>query len=124
MKKPEDAAAIHVKKALQDSAAAEALSEKDEISDEIIGFHIQQAYEKGLKALLSANKISFRKTHDLRELISIAESNAIEIPRAYQEIDEWTSYGVELRYDDIPVNIPSFNRKKALQNLAAFIQWL
>lgn len=41
-----------------------------EISDEIIGFHAQQAVEKWLKAVLGSRAIEFEYTHDLRRLIT------------------------------------------------------
>ena len=40
------------------------------ISDEIVGFHAQQAVEKWLKAVLGSRGIEFEYTHDLRRLIA------------------------------------------------------
>lgn len=40
-----------------------------EISDEIVGFHAQQAVEKWLEAVLGSRGIEFEHTHDLRRLL-------------------------------------------------------
>ena len=42
-----------LRKAAQDEALLDAVIESDKVSDEVIGFHCQQAAEKMLKALLS-----------------------------------------------------------------------
>ena len=36
-------------------------------------FHAQQAVEKALKALLTRHQVEFRRTHDLGELLQLAE---------------------------------------------------
>jgi hypothetical protein len=41
-----------------------------EISDEIVGFHAQQAVEKWLKAVLGSRGVEFEYTHDLRRLLA------------------------------------------------------
>lgn len=53
------------------------------VTDEIIGFHSQQAVEKLLKTVLSELKIVYRKSRDLNELLAI-----INFSRGYQMI-EW-----------------------------------
>ena len=47
----------------------DAVLESDSISDEVIGFHCQQAAEKMLKALLSDLGAVFHKTHELGALM-------------------------------------------------------
>ena len=44
---------LFLRKAAQDEALLDAVIESDKVSDEVIGFHCQQAAEKMLKALLS-----------------------------------------------------------------------
>jgi HEPN domain-containing protein len=52
-----------------DLLAAETLVDNAELSGETV-FHCQQAVEKYLKAFLTKNNISFKKTHDLADLYS------------------------------------------------------
>ena len=42
-------------------------------ADEIFGFHVQQAIEKGLKAWLCACGIAYPPTHDLARLLTLLE---------------------------------------------------
>jgi HEPN domain-containing protein len=51
--KPREQALLLLRKAAQDEAVLDHVLESIEVSDEIIGFHCQQAAEKLLKALLS-----------------------------------------------------------------------
>jgi HEPN domain-containing protein len=109
---------------MQDYLAASTLAENEQIADVIVGFHVQQAIEKGIKALLATHAVNFRKTHDIRELIDLASENKIVLPDAFTSLDEWTPYGVELRYDDIPVGIPTFDRTAAIKQTDAFLSWI
>lgn len=49
-------------------------------SDEIFGFHVQQAVEKALKAWLSHLGVSYPKRHDLDELAALLEDAGQTIP--------------------------------------------
>jgi HEPN domain-containing protein len=124
MKKPEDVGALFFKKAQQDLLAAEKLADEGAVADEIVGFHIQQAIEKGLKALLAVRSVDFRRTHDIRELMDLLAEKATALPERFCDLDEWTPYGVELRYDDIPVGIPAFERREAVEAARRFLEWL
>ena len=50
------------------------------MSDEIVGFHCQQAAEKLLKAALSDLSVRFRKTHDLGALLSLLAEAGQRLP--------------------------------------------
>jgi len=39
------------------------------ISDEVFGFHCQQAAEKLLKAVLEHQQVVYRRTHDIDEFV-------------------------------------------------------
>jgi HEPN domain-containing protein len=51
----------------------------NELDADVIFFHIQQAAEKLIKALLSFNKVNYPKIHDLEELLNILEKEHIPI---------------------------------------------
>ena len=89
-----------LQKAEMDIIVVEELLDSTRVSDAIIGFHLQQAVEKLLKALLAANDIQYRKTHDIRELIDLLEDRKILIPEELVNLDDFTPYAVEFRYDD------------------------
>jgi HEPN domain-containing protein len=48
--------------------------------DDVVGCHAQQAVEKALKVALVLADIDFPRTHDLRELVDIADEASIEVP--------------------------------------------
>lgn len=53
-REPADLAALLSRKASNDATAAREFADNSDISDEIIGFHAQQAVEKWLKALMAS----------------------------------------------------------------------
>ena len=55
---------MFLRKARQDLVAAEALAVTPGVSDEIVGFHCQQAAEKLLKAWLTQRARSFPRVRD------------------------------------------------------------
>jgi HEPN domain-containing protein len=61
-------------------------------------FHAQQATEKYLKAFLVRNQLDFPKTHDLKELLDLAEPVNSDLATSLQGVIVLTRYGVEIRY--------------------------
>lgn len=72
-------------------------ADKD-IHEYILLFHLQQAVEKLLKALLSYHQIEFPRTHDIAKLIELCEDNKIALPDYTDEIIKLTPFAVEFRY--------------------------
>ena len=62
-----------LRKAEEDFQVAWELMERDRLSYTPVGFHGQQAAEKFLKGLLTRHQIPFPKTHDIEELLVLAE---------------------------------------------------
>ena len=97
---PKAEAVVLSRKAEGDAKAMRLLAPNPEISDEIVGFHAQQAVEKWLKAVLGSRGIDFEYTHDLHRLI--AEVKAVgEFPFDIPEVVALTEHAVPLRYDEI-----------------------
>ena len=69
--KPREQALLLLRKAAQDEALLDEVLRSAHVSDEIIGFHCQQAIEKILKALLSDLGVRFRKTHEIGALMAL-----------------------------------------------------
>jgi len=70
----------------------------DEIRKELVLFHIQQAVEKVIKAILSHKGIIFPKTHDIEDLIELSWAKGIQFPDYVERFPELTPYAVEFRY--------------------------
>ncbi len=69
-----------------------------EIDVEIIFFHLQQAAEKYLKALLSFHDVHYEKIHDIRCLIELCQTNSIELPNQTEKLVDLNPFAVEERY--------------------------
>jgi len=71
----------------------------EEVADELVGFHCQQAAEKLLKAVLAARGVAFRRTHDLAELLDAVGDAGLDLPPALAGLDNLTPFAVDYRYD-------------------------
>ena len=69
-----------------------------EIDVEIIFFHLQQAAEKFLKAMLSFHGVHYEKIHDIRRLIELCQTNSIELPNLTEKLVDLNPFAVEGRY--------------------------
>lgn len=122
---PLERAELLLAKARDDETLLEEIISNEKIRDEIIGFHAQQSSEKLLKALLMGKNISYRRTHDLRELIDLIRDNDIEFPESLMEIRTLSPFAVEFRYDYIPLEEEDdFNRQKALEMVQQLRKWV
>ncbi len=98
---PKAEAVVLARKAEGDAKAMRLLAPNPEISDEIVGFHAQQAVEKWLKAVLGSRGIDFEYTHDLHRLIAEVTAAVGEFPFDIPEVVALTEHAVPLRYDEI-----------------------
>src|SRR5207248_6564767 len=64
-----------------------------------IAFHLQQAAEKTLKALLASRSIVYPKTHDLDELFDLLPPESPLLLSFREKLIGWTSYAVDMGYD-------------------------
>lgn len=94
-----EAVRLLLAKAIQDEMAARKLADDTEVGDEIIGFHLQQAAEKRLKALLTLHGVPYRRTHDVLELLDLLIRNGHPVPQALERLQEMTPFAVEYRYE-------------------------
>jgi HEPN domain-containing protein len=118
---PKAEAVVLARKAEGDAKAMRLLAPNPEISDEIVGFHAQQAVEKWLKAVLGSRGIDFEYTHDLHRLI--AEVKAVgEFPFDIPEVVALTEHAVPLRYDEI-LDTEPLNREATVALVNEIGKW-
>jgi HEPN domain-containing protein len=103
MRQHEQALLLAKKAAEDESLPAETVS-STQVSNEIFGFHCQQAAEKLLKALLSDAGIGYPRTHNLRVLMDLLADAGHPLPPDLFELDMLTPYGTLFRYEDIPAD--------------------
>ena len=101
--KQHEQALLFMRKASEDEALLAEVVSAARISNEIFGFHAQQAAEKLLKALLSEYGVPFPRTHNLRLLMDLLADAGHPLPPSLADIDRLTAYGTLFRYEDLPV---------------------
>ncbi|MBF0156402.1 MAG: HEPN domain-containing protein [Magnetococcales bacterium] len=98
---PSDEARRLLRKADQDRAVFHAIKNRPGIDAEAACFHAQQAVEKYLKAVLLANGITFRRTHNLNELVDRILDQGLPFPFAADHFSLLNPFAVLLRYEDL-----------------------
>ncbi|MCU0913712.1 MAG: HEPN domain-containing protein [Planctomycetes bacterium] len=91
-------------------------------SEEIFGFHVQQAVEKALKAWLCAVGAPFPKTHDLDELGILLEAAGPKIPESLSALLEFTDFAVAFRYEAFPDLEGGIDRRDCVDKIARLLQ--
>ncbi|MEK7751887.1 MAG: HEPN domain-containing protein [Acidobacteriota bacterium] len=122
MKRREQALLL-LRKAAQDEALLDEVLASSSVSDEIVGFHLQQAAEKLLKALLSDFGVRFRKTHEIGALVELAESSGYPLPENLKNLDILTPFGAVYRYEDYDSEL-GLDRDTARQMIRGLRTWV
>jgi HEPN domain-containing protein len=92
----------HAQVLLTKAAEDEAVLFVDGIPDGPFGFHVQQAIEKLLKALLSQLSKEYKFTHDLDHLELQLKDAGEALPKGLEDFSKIGTFAVTNRYDDIP----------------------
>lgn len=119
---PHDLAVVMLTKAAQDEAAADHLMNAPKVGEETVGFHLQQAAEKLLKAVLAEKDIPYGLSHNLLYLLQLLETSGARPPAGMQELGMLNPFAVAFRYDLLP-DISSFDRAKAQALVADLRVW-
>lgn len=115
-------ARLLLRKALQDEVIVSRAATDPEIADEIVGFHVQQASEKCMKAVLCMHEVAYRRTHDLQELYDLLHDSGIPLPEALRELVGWSPFAVTYRYEDWAA-VDAVDRQRAGYLVRAAIEW-
>lgn len=94
-----------------------------DIRPEQICFHAQQAAEKAIKAVLLSCEIGFPFTHDIEELLEVAESNGVELPDSIRNAGILTPYAVETRYPGYLLDLTDADIDEAMRTAEQTLQW-
>ena len=93
------------------------------IRREQICFHAQQAAEKAIKAVLLSREIEFPLTHDLEELLEIAENTGMQLPKDVREAGLLSPYAVETRYPGSWGEITEADLKESMRIAELTVVW-
>lgn len=97
----EEVSEVLARKAHGDAKVLRLLAPNDEIGDDAVGFHAQQAIEKWLKAVIASREENFEFTHDLHRLVMLASHGSGELPFDVDLVLTLTQYAAPLRYEDL-----------------------
>ena len=122
MKRREQALLL-LRKAAQDETLLDEVLSSDQVSDEIIGFHCQQAAEKILQAPLSDAGVRFRKTHEIGSLMELLAQAGHALPDQFENLDVLTPFGAIYRYEDYDAAV-SLDRLAARESLRELRAWV
>lgn len=106
---PSNDAARLLAMAQKDLRALEGMLDAAVFSEEIFGFHVEQAAEKLLKAWIASIGLEFPRTHDLGRLFRMVSDQGIDIT-PFVGLAMFTAFGVQFRYeayeevDDLPID--------------------
>jgi HEPN domain-containing protein len=113
---------ILARKAEGDATVVRKIKPDSEISDEIVGFHAQQAVEKWLKAVITSRSEDFEYTHDLHRLVMLASGGSGELPFDVDGVIALTQYAVPLRYEDL-LDAEPLDREATVALMDAVGRW-
>ena len=93
-------AQILLQKSKDDAYAFSRLSDDPRIRFWTLGFHVQQAVEKAIKAVLLNAGIQYPFTHDLETLLKVLKKEMIPHPADAENIPRLSPFATLLRYED------------------------
>lgn len=94
----DDLAQLLMEKAAGDEKILLRLIEDDDIPDDGIGFHAQQAVEKRIKAVLAQNEVAYERTHNIAYLLKLLDDAGIAKPDEAVDLPNLSPWAAELRY--------------------------
>ena len=89
-------AGMLLKAAERDIDALRVLIRSDGISDEIMGFHVQQATEKLLEAWIALEGVEYPMTHNIEGLLELLAGRSHEVSE-FRDLASYTPYAVDFR---------------------------
>jgi len=116
--KPED----WLRRAKGNLALAKQKKPKDAFWEDLC-FDAQQAAEKAIKAVLVFRQLDFRKTHDLRGLLTLLDSSGVPIPEEMWKADNLTNYAVETRYPGLSEPVSDKEYRDAVALAETVVRW-
>jgi HEPN domain-containing protein len=116
-----DVPSVLLDRAAEDELMARSLLPIEGVTDTGVGFHVQQAVEKSLKAVLAVNGVAYPYSHDLDGLIGLCQKNGVEVPDELSGVGRMTAFGVMFRYGTSSAS--QLDREQALLWAAAAVAW-
>ena len=104
-----------------DLGALRVMRDPADVTDEIFGFHVQQAAEKCFKAWIAMLGEEYPLTHDLGELIDAVRRRDATVSQ-HDHLATFNSFAVQYRYARFPENAGPIDRPAAIRQVEALMQ--
>jgi HEPN domain-containing protein len=111
---------VLLRKAASDLAVARDIAPNPDHLDDAVGFHVQQAVEKSLKAMLALEELPIPRTHDLTFLVELLVEHGIAPPAPVSRAEWLSPWAVSTRYEDID---DTLDREQAIQLASLAVEW-
>ena len=120
MKKHKHAVGL-LQKARDDLRALQGMLETKTFTDEIFGFHAQQAIEKALKAWIDSIGLEYPITHDINGLLRVLGKSGM-IVHEHKFLTSFNPYAIQFRYVTSEGKMPAIDRKKAIDGITKLLE--
>ncbi len=90
------------------------LIDEDDIPDDGIGFHAQQAVEKMMKAVLAHNNVVYERTHNIAYLLTLLDDAGLPRPDHADHLPNLSPWAAEFRYARAPNAVPDRQEMRSL----------
>ncbi len=117
----DELARVLMRKAGGDEIVLVRLIEDDDVPDDVLGCHAQQAVEKMIKAVLGSNDVSYERTHSIAYLLTLLDSSKVPRPEQSDSLPDLTPWAAEFRYSDPPE--PALDRRETLSLVEGTKVW-
>ena len=117
-------ARLMLRLATGDARALEVMRDPDAVTEELFGFHLQQAAEKAFKAWIAILGGLYELTHDLDDLLQQLEdcgAASSDIDR-FRALAGFTPYAVEYRYEGVAEWVEPIDRDAAIALVAGLLE--
>ena len=107
--------------AKRDVDALQFMYRSGEVSDEVFGFHVQQAAEKLLKAWIALLGEVYPLTHNINDLLDLLAGKGAAV-EPFASMVDYTPYAVEFRYAGVGPEAQPIDREGALALVEALLE--
>lgn len=112
-------------KAAEDEYVLDRLLDDAAAPEAMVGFHAQQAAEKMLKAALFLAGAVPPRTHNLTQLLDLADGSGLELPEGTEMLRWLTPYAVLYRYEgEAEADEEALARREVRENLRGLRNWV
>ncbi len=89
-------------------------------SDEVFGFHVQQAAEKGLQSWIAVLGETYPVTHDIAALLDPLVAQGVDVD-SHRRLAAYTPYAVAFRYEGVDPDSDPLPRDDALARVESLL---